>query len=200
MSLKYKNLLSIEETKKDNFVNKIKELGIIVQFNSKKVPKNLSLEKYNSKKRDLHKKVHLVIYSKDNDFKNLFFEYSLEIGRTGVTYKAICMIPIKVAYSFYNNKLNKDYAKYFSLVHFDQVKNLVEDTEEGYYVGLITGDNNNLYDIQIFPSETMNIYDKDIQETAIRCLKEEMGLKDIDEVLKIKGLNHENSVVIFELI
>lgn len=203
------NNLNFVEMKKNNFVNKILELGIITQECSKKMP--TYNHKINSKRKDIPKKTHLILYSKERDFKNLFFECSHEIGKDDSTYKAICLVPINIAKKFYSGELDESYSKYFSRVHFGSAKNFVNFFEElnkesyktldGYFIGIIAGDNKgNYYDIQIFPSETVKYDDSSIEFTAKRCLEEEFGLMNIEQIFKITQMNNDMSLVVFELL
>ena len=202
------NDLTYDEQKRDNFINKVRELGIVVQKETKKIPTELKYQLIRHiDKNKCRQKVHIVVYTKERDFKNMFFDYSFEYGKDGSTYKAICLVPITVIKKFYNGDLDKSYSKYFSRIHYTNAK-LISDNylvqDEGYCIGVIAGDDDgNYYDIQIFPSETMQTDDKNIESTARRCINEEFGIDDVDGVMEvydvIRDIVNENYCVLFEL-
>lgn len=202
------NELSFNEKKKENFINKVRELDIAIQKETKKIPVELKYQLiHHIDKNKCHQKVHIVIYTKEKDFKNMFFDYSLEYGRDGSTYKAMCLVPVTVIKKFYSGNLDNVYSRYFSTCHIKNAK-IISDKflvpDEGYCIGVIAGDDRgNFYDIQVFPSETVTTDDKNSEDTARRCINEEFGINDIDDVMSIVDVvydvSSETSCVLFEL-
>ena len=203
------NKLTYNEMKLENFARKITEMGIIIQKETKKIPFELKqqligLHRHTKKGS---KKVHSIIYTKEKDFGGIFFDYSLEYGSDGSTYKAICLIPIQIIKKYYNGDLDEEYSKYFTIAHFNAAKIISNNYltfNEGYCVGIIAGDDNgHYYDIQSFPSETIIEDDIYIEHAASRCIEEEFGISNPLDIMNIKRTicDTENNIycVLFEL-
>lgn len=201
--------LTYDEMKLDNFISRVRELGIVVQKETKKIPLELKTQliRANYYLTKGQKKVHSVIYTKEKDFGGIFFDYSLEYGFDGSTYKAICLIPVQIIKKYYEGTLDEKYSKYFTLAHFKIAKIIASEyliQDEGYCVGIIAGDDKgNYYDIQSFPSETIVETDIYIEHAATRCIEEEFGIDDPLEIMTIQkticDVNNDMYCVLFEL-